>query len=54
MLHSIGILKSEEITDVENALDNILQKIINNEFKIDNDVEDVHSQIEMIDRKSVV
>ena len=48
MLHSIGILNSEEITEVENALDNILQKIINNEFKIDDDVEDVHSQIEMM------
>ena len=48
MLHSIGILSSEEITAVENALDNILQKILNNDFKIDDDVEDVHSQIEMM------
>mgnify|MGYP000500513331 CR=1 FL=1 len=48
MLHSIGILNSEEITEVENALDNILKKIINNDFKIDDDVEDVHSQIEMM------
>ena len=34
MLHSIGILNSNEISDVENALDTILQKILNNEFKI--------------------
>ena len=48
MLYSIGILSSEEITDVENALAKILQKILKNEFKIDDDVEDVHSQIEMM------
>ncbi len=48
MLYSIGILSSEEITGVENALAKILKKILNNEFKIDDDVEDVHSQIEMM------
>ena len=48
MLHSIDILSSNEIKDVENALNIILQKILNNEFKIDDDVEDVHSQIELM------
>ena len=48
MLHSIGILNLEEITDVKNALAKILQKILNNDFKIDDDIEDVHSQIEMM------
>ena len=48
MLQHIGILSMEELFAVEKALDIILQKIINNNFKIDDDVEDVHSQIEMM------
>ena len=48
MLQKIGILGEEESSAVEKALDIILQKILNNEFKIDDDVEDVHSQIEMM------
>ena len=48
MLRHIGILSNEELSAVENALDTILQKIINKEFKIDDDVEDVHSQIEIM------
>ena len=48
MLQHIGILSTEELFAVEKALDIILQKIINNNFKIDDDVEDVHSQIEMM------
>ena len=48
MLKHIGILNTEELSAVEKALDTILQKIINNDFKIDDDVEDVHSQIEMM------
>ena len=48
MLQHIGILSNEELSAVEKALDTILQRILNNEFKIDDDVEDVHSQIEMM------
>ena len=48
MLQHIGILSNEELSCVEKAFDTILQKIINKEFKIDDDVEDVHSQIEMM------
>ena len=48
MLMHIGILNTEELSAVEKALDTILQKILNNDFKIDDDVEDVHSQIEMM------
>ena len=48
MLHSIGILSNEELLAVENALENILKKTISKDFKIDDGVEDVHSQIEMM------
>ena len=48
MLHSIGILNEDEILAVENALNQILQKIKDGNFLIDEHVEDVHSQIEMM------
>ena len=48
MLQHIGILSNEELYAVEKALDTILKKITNNDFKLDDEVEDVHSQIEMM------
>lgn len=48
MLNSIGILNDEEIVAVEKALNIILQKVIDGKFIIEENVEDVHSQIEMM------
>ena len=48
MLHSIGIFNYEEIVEIENALQEILQTIDEGKFVIEDDVEDVHSQIEMM------
>ena len=48
MLHSIGILNEVEIVEIENALQQMLQKIENGNFIIEEHVEDVHSQIEMM------
>lgn len=48
MLNSIGILNDEEIVGVEKALNIILQKVIDGKFIIEENVEDVHSQIEMM------
>ena len=53
MLHSIGILNDEEIVAVENALQQILQKINERKFVIQENVEDVHSQIEMMLTKMI-
>jgi argininosuccinate lyase len=46
MLHCIGILNEVEIVELENALQQILQKIEDKKFVIEEHVEDVHSQIE--------
>lgn len=48
MLQRIGIISKNELIEIEKALEQILQKVISNEFKIDDDVEDIHSQIEMM------
>ena len=48
MLQRIGIISKDELIEIEKALEQILQKVISNEFKIDDDVEDIHSQIEMM------
>ena len=48
MLQRIGIISKNELIEIEKALEQILQKVISNEFKINDDVEDIHSQIEMM------
>ncbi len=48
MLHSIGILNEEEILALENAFKQILQTIEEGKFSIEAQVEDVHSQIEIM------
>ena len=53
MLQSIGILTEAELVAVENALNQILKKIDEGEFKIEEQVEDVHSQIEMMLTKMI-
>jgi len=48
MLSSIGILTQEEFLSLKKELVEILQNIQNANFKIDDDIEDIHSQIELI------
>ncbi len=48
MLHSIKILSDIEIVEIENAFEQILEIIKNGKFIIEENVEDVHSQIEMM------
>lgn len=46
MLHKIGILSSLELQDMLNELDVIKQQIVDGEFTIEDDFEDVHSKVE--------
>lgn len=48
MLESIGLLKKDELTLLTKGLKDIYKKIQKGEFKIDDGVEDVHSQVEML------
>lgn len=48
MLESIGLLTSEELSALTDALDDILADIDNGRFGMEDDVEDIHSQIELI------
>lgn len=46
MLNTIGFISDEENDAVQKELDEMLKFAENNELKIDDDVEDIHSQIE--------
>ena len=48
MLESIGLLESEELETLTAALDQILSEIENGEFILEADVEDIHSQVELL------
>lgn len=48
MLESIGLLSKEELLVLSIALRRIFSSITNRRFKIENTVEDVHSQVEII------
>lgn len=48
MLESIGLLTSEELALLLPALEEILESINRGEFKIEDGVEDVHSQVEFL------
>lgn len=48
MLNKIGILNQDELIILIDELQNILITIENNEFEIDDNIEDVHSQIEYL------
>lgn len=48
MLESIGLLKAEELVLLQNALKKIYSNILQGDFKISENVEDVHSQIEWL------
>jgi argininosuccinate lyase len=48
MLESIGLLTKEELTLIHTELRKILQEIKQGQFKIEDGVEDIHSQIELM------
>lgn len=48
MLESIGLLTAEELTTLTAALDQILKEIEDGEFILEDDVEDIHSQVELL------
>ena len=48
MLESIGLLSKEELDTLTAALDAILNEIENGTFVLEDDVEDIHSQVELL------
>ena len=48
MLESIGLLTSEELETLTAALDQILSEIEAGDFILEDDVEDIHSQVELL------
>ncbi|HET6766518.1 MAG TPA: argininosuccinate lyase [Chitinophagaceae bacterium] len=48
MLESVGLITKNELTQLRNELKNIYQQIKKGEFKLQEDVEDIHSQIELL------
>jgi argininosuccinate lyase len=48
MLESVGLLTKEEFISIQKELNNILNEIRNSKFTIQNDSEDIHSQIELM------
>jgi argininosuccinate lyase len=48
MLESVGLLTKHELIQLQTELKNIYQLIQKGEFKLQDDVEDIHSQIELL------
>ncbi len=48
MLESIGLLSADELTTLTEALEKIAAGIKTGEFRLEDDVEDIHSQIELL------
>src|SRR6187455_2371400 len=48
MLESVGLLTKNELSQLQQELKNIYKKIQNREFKLQDDVEDIHSQVELL------
>jgi argininosuccinate lyase len=48
MLHSIDLLTTDELEKITAGLIDILNEINNNEFVIEDNIEDVHSQVELL------
>src|SRR5690554_2392076 len=46
MLVKIGLLGEDEEKKLQNELQNVLQEVESGNFKLEDDVEDIHSQIE--------
>ena len=53
MLESIGLLAKKELTAIHKELKNILNEIKSGKFKIEDGVEDIHSQIELMLTKRI-
>lgn len=48
MLESVGLLTKDELSQLQTELKNIYQQIQKGEFKLQDDVEDIHSQVELL------
>lgn len=48
MLESIGLLTSDELKTLTSGLDQILEEIESGDFVLEQDVEDIHSQVELL------
>lgn len=48
MLESVGLLKKEELDVLTAELESIFKKTEDGSFRIDNEIEDVHSQVELM------
>ena len=48
MLESVGLLTKNELSQLQQELKNIYKQIQNHEFKLQDDVEDIHSQVELL------
>lgn len=48
MLESVGLLTKEELSQLQKELKNIYQQIQRREFKLQENVEDIHSQVELL------
>jgi len=48
MLESVGLLTKDELTQLQAELKNIYKQILSGEFKLQDDVEDIHSQVELL------
>ncbi|HVI45019.1 MAG TPA: argininosuccinate lyase [Chitinophaga sp.] len=48
MLQSIGLLEAEELTVLKKELKHIYQEIQDGKFALEDDVEDIHSQVELL------
>ncbi len=48
MLESVGLLTKDELNQLQTELKNIYQQIQKGEFKLQDDVEDIHSQVELL------
>jgi len=48
MLESVGLLTKDELSQLQQELKNIYQQIEKGEFKLQDNVEDIHSQVELL------
>lgn len=53
MLESIGLIDTEELPKILDACKHLLKTIEDGEFRIEDDVEDVHSQVEFLLTKTI-
>jgi argininosuccinate lyase len=48
MLESVGLLTKDELSQLQKELKNIYQQVKKGEFKLQDDIEDIHSQVELL------